>query len=191
MKRTTFTALGLVAITFVACNTEPKKEGTLATQKGAITQKVAVETTTQFEEKAMEDCIAYAKIMNDIKLMEAVALQREKDSIAAAELSLKEALAKAEAAKKKRASTPEALAKRAQEAELWFETNYGIAVKTYHPNYEGLRVKLTTEGIIYEVQMLVNGEWKEDPQLMNHLAKVKVTKELAPGKAVAITVKNA
>jgi len=186
MKRTTFTIAGLVAMTFIACNTETKKEVTSTTQ-----EKVAVETTTQFEEKAMEDCIAYAKIMNDIKLMEAAALQREKDSIAAAELSLKEALAKAEAAKKKRVATPEELAKRAQEAELWFETNYGIAVKTYHPNYEGLRVKLTTEGTIYEVQMLVNGEWKEDPQLMNHLAKVKVTKDLAPGKAVAIMVKNA
>ncbi len=191
MKRTTFTTLGLAAMTFIACNTETKKEVTPAVQEASITEKVAVETTTQFEEKSMEDCISYSKIVNDIKLLEAAELQRENDSIAAAELSLKEALAKAVAAQKKRESTPEALAKRAQEAELWFETNYASAMKTYNAQYEGLRIKLTTAGTIYEVAMLVNGEWKEDQQLMKHLGKVKVTKDLAPGKAVAITVKNA
>ena len=190
MKRTTFTAVGLVAMTFVACNTATKTE-TPTVQETAVTETVTRETTTQFEEKAMEDCIAYSKIMNDIKLLEAAELQQKTDSIEAAEISLKEALAKAVAAKKKRESTPEALAKRAQEAELWFETNYANAMKTYNAQYEGLRIKLTTEGTIYEVSSWVNGQWKNDQNLLKHLAKVKVNKGLAPGKAVAITVKNA
>ncbi|MBC8756844.1 hypothetical protein H2O64_19375 [Kordia sp. YSTF-M3] len=192
MKRTTFTALGLVAMTFVACNTSTKENTkTIVAEEVVITETIPQETTTQFEEKAMEDCISYSKILNDIKLMEIAEAQRVSDSIAAAELSLKESLAKAVAAQKKRAASPEELAKRAQEAELWFETNYASAMKTYNATYEGLRVKLTTEGTIYEVALLVNGEWKKDQQLMKHLAKVKVTNDLAPGKAVAITVKNA
>ncbi|QHI35807.1 hypothetical protein IMCC3317_11550 [Kordia antarctica] len=191
MKRTVFTAVGLVAMTFIACNTSTKESTTQKVQEVTITENVAQETTVQFEEKAMDDCIAYSKTLNDIKLMEAAEAQREIDSIAAAELSLKEALAKAELAERKRESTPEALAKSAKEAELWFETNYASALKTYNVQYDGLRVKLTTEGTIYEAALFVNGEWKEDQQLVKHLAKVKVAKELAPGKAVAITVKNA
>ena len=101
MKRTTFTAVGLVAMTFVACNTATKTE-TPTVQETAVTETVTRETTTQFEEKAMEDCIAYSKIMNDIKLLEAAELQQKTDSIEAAEISLKEALAKAVAAKKNR-----------------------------------------------------------------------------------------
>ncbi|EDP96126.1 hypothetical protein U8527_14540 [Kordia algicida OT-1] len=190
MKRTTFTVLGLAAMTFVACNTTPKQEVTPAV-KEVTKENIAVETTKQFEEKAMEDCIAYSKIVNDIKLMEAFEAQRVADSIAKAELELKEALAKAEEAKRKRASTPEALAKRAKEAELWFETNYANTVKAYNKNHEGLRVKLTTNGNIYEVALLVNGEWITDQKLMRELEKVEVSNELAPGKAVAITVKNA
>jgi hypothetical protein len=190
MKRTVFTAVGLVAMTFIACNTATEKNTKEVVEEVVITETVTQETTTQFEEKAMEDCIAYSKILNDIKLIEALEAQRLNDSIVAAEVSLKEALAKAEVVKKKRESTPEALAKRAQEAELWFQTNYASVMKTYNSNYKGLRIKLTTEGTIYEVALLVNGEWKEDKQLMKHLAKVKVTKDLAPGKAVAITVKN-
>lgn len=191
MKRTTFTTLGLAAMTFVACNTSTKKEAVKETQEANTVKNVAVETTTQFEEKAMEDCIAYSKIMNDIKLMEAAEAQKEADSIAEAELALKEALAKAEAVRKKRESTPEALARRAKEAELWFEANYANTVKLYNANHEGLRIKLTTEGTIYEVALWVNGTWKNDQKLKSELEKVQVTKALAPGKAVAITVKNA
>jgi hypothetical protein len=139
----------------------------------------------------MEDCIAYSKVLNDIKLMEAAEAQREADSIAKAELELKEALAKAEAARKKRESSPEYLAKKAKEAEVWFQTNYGEVVKAYEANFEGLRVKLTTKGDIYEVALFVNGAWKKDQELMKQLEKVKVNKALAPGKAVAITVKSA
>lgn len=190
MKRTTFTVLGLAAMTFVACNTAPKQEVT-PTVEAVTTENIAVETTVEFEEKAMEDCIAYSKIINDIKLMEVAEAQRLDDSITQVALELKEALAKAAAAKRKLESTPEALAKRAKEAELWFETNYANTVKAYNINHEGLRVKLTTEGDIYEVALFVNGEWIQDMKLMKELEKVEVSNELAPGKAVAITVKNA
>lgn len=191
MKRTTFTTLGVAAMTLIACNTSTKEVKTEKVQDLNKVENVAEETTTQFEEKALEDCIDYAKVVNDIKLMEAAEAQKVSDSIAKAELALEEALAKAEAAKKKRASTPEAIAKRAKEAELWFKANYESVVKAYNSNYEGLRVKLTTEGDIYEVALFVNGEWKKDQKLMKQLEKVEVTKDLAPGKAVAITVKNA
>ncbi|MFK7747530.1 MAG: hypothetical protein AB8B65_04015 [Kordia sp.] len=191
MKRTTFTTLGVAAMTLIACNTSTKE---VKTEKAAVPQKVenvAQETTTQFEEKAMEDCIAYSKIQNEIKLMEAMEAARVTDSIANAELALQETLAKAVAAQKKRESTPEALAKRAVEAELWFKANYESVVKAYKSNYDGLRVRLTTEGDVYEAALLINGEWKVDMKLMEKLEKVEVTKDLAPGKAVDITVKNA
>lgn len=191
MKRTVFTALGLVAMTFVACNTATEKNTKEVVKEVVIEETVTPETTTQFEEKALEDCIAYSKVLNDIKLMEIAEAQRINDSMVAAEISLKEALAKSVAAEKKRRSTPEALAKRAQEAELWFQTNYASAMKTYNTNYEGLRIKLTTEGTIYEVALFVNGEWKEDQNLMKYLEKIEVTEDFEPGKAVAITVKNA
>ncbi|MGH1384120.1 hypothetical protein [Kordia sp.] len=191
MKRTTFTTLGLAAMTLIACNTSTKEVKTEKVQDLNKVENVAEETTTQFEEKALEDCIAYSKVVNDIKLMEAAEAQKVADSIAKAELDLKEALAKAVEARKKRESTPEALAKRAKEAELWFKANYESVVKAYDSSYEGLRVKLTTEGDIYEVALFVNGEWKKDQKLMKQLEKVEVTKDLAPGKAIAITVKNA
>lgn len=191
MKRTTFTTLGLAAMTLIACNTSTKEVKTEKVQDLNKVENVAEETTAQFEEKALEDCIAYSKVVNDIKLMEAAEAQKVADSIAKAELDLKEALAKAVEARKKRESTPEALAKRAKEAELWFKANYESVVKAYDSSYEGLRVKLTTEGDIYEVALFVNGEWKKDQKLMKQLEKVEVTKDLAPGKAIAITVKNA
>ncbi|WP_420573979.1 hypothetical protein [Kordia sp.] len=191
MKRTTFTTLGVAAMTFIACNTATKENKTTEVQEVEVKETVATETTLQFEEKAMEDCIAYSKIVNDIKLMEIAEAQKIEDSIVKAELELKEALAKAAEAKRKRESTPEALAKRAKEAELWFKANYESIVKAYNSNYEGLKVKLTTEGNIYEVALFVNGEWKKDQKLMKQLEKVEVTKSLAPGKAIAITVKNA
>jgi hypothetical protein len=191
MKRTTFTAVGLVAMTFIACNTSTKEQQVENVQELKTTENIVEETTQEFEEKAMEDCIAYSKVLNDIKLMEAAEAQRKADSIAKAELELKEALAKAEAARKKRESSPEYLAKRAKEAELWFQTNYGEVVAAYNKNFEGLRVKLTTEGDIYEVALYVNGTWEKDQKLMQQLEKVEVNKEFAPGKAVAITVKNA
>jgi len=191
MKRTTFTVLGVAAMTFIACNTETKEVKAENVQDLNKVENIAEETTIQFEEKAMEDCIAYSKILNDIKLLEAQEAQKVADSIAKVELEMKESLAKAEAARKKRENTPEALARRAKEAELWFKTNYESVVKAYNSNYEGLKVKLTTEGDIYEVSLLENGEWKKDQKLMKQLEKVEVTKDLAPGKAIAITVKNA
>ncbi len=191
MKRTTFTVLGVAALTVMACNTPTKENKVEAVKTLNTIENVAVETTTQFEEQALEDCIAYAKMQDEIKLAEAAAAQREADSIAKAELALKEALAKAVAAKKQRESSPAYLAQKAQEAEAWFKANYGSVVKAYNSNYEGLRVKLTTEGDIYEVALFVNGEWIKDQNLLNQLEKVEVTNDFAPGKAVAITVKNA
>ena len=123
--------------------------------------------------------------------MESAAAARKADSIAKAELELKEALAKAEAARKQRESSPAYIAKRAQEAEAWFKANYETVVKAYNANYEGLRVKLTTEGDIYEVALFIDGEWKQDDNLMKQLENVKVTNEFEPGRAVSITVKNA
>lgn len=190
MKRTVFTAVGLVAMTFIACNTSTKENKAQEVAQPEVIESVVEETTTQFEEKAMEDCVAYARILNDIKLMEATEAQRREDSLAAAEKALKEALAKTEALKRKRASTPEALAKRAKEAEAWFEANYGEIVEAYAPKYKGLRVKMATDGEIYKVEMLVNGKWKKDQELLNRLTKIKVEKELAEGNAVSITVKN-
>jgi hypothetical protein len=193
MKRTVFTALGLVALTFIGCNLSTK-EATVVTEKEApvamITVATPTQTTSEFEAQALEECIAIAQMMDEVKLVEAAAEQKLNDSLVKAEEALKIALEKSIAAQKRRMETPEALAKRAQEAELWFETNYATAMEQYKANYEGLRINLTTDGVIYDVQMFVNGEWKKDQELMKHLAKVKVTKDLAPGKAVAITVKN-
>ncbi|AXG71771.1 hypothetical protein KORDIASMS9_04029 [Kordia sp. SMS9] len=191
MKRTTFTALGLAALTVIACNTATKENKVEAVKTLQPIENIVEETTTQFEEKAMEDCIAYAKMQDEIKLMEAAAAQREADSIATVELELKKALEKAVAAKKKRESSPAYLAQKAAEAEAWFKANYEGVVKAYDSNYEGLRVKLNTEGNIYEVALFVNGEWIKDQNLMKQLEKVEVTHEFEPGKAVAITVKNA
>jgi hypothetical protein len=191
MKRTTFTVLGLAAITFLACNTTTKENNVEEVKELQNTENVAEQTTTQFEEKALEECIAYAKIQDEIKLMEAAEAQRKADSIAKAELELKEALARAEAARKKRESSPAYIAQKAKEAELWFKANYESVVKAYKVNLEGLQVKMTTEGNIYEVLVYENGEWKQDEKLLEQLEKVEVTNEFAPGKAVAITVKNA
>ncbi|WP_298519528.1 hypothetical protein [uncultured Kordia sp.] len=191
MKRSTFTVLGVAAMTFVACNTNTKEVKTEKVEAINKVENVAEETTIQFEERSMEDCIAYSKILNDIKLLEAAEAQKEADSIAKAELDMKQALAKAEAARKKRESSPEYLAKRAKDAELWFKANYESVVKAYNSNYEGLKVKLTTEGDIYEVSLFLNGEWKKDQKLMEQLEKVEVSNDFEPGKAVAITVKNA
>lgn len=191
MKRATFTALGVAAMTFIACNTKTKEVQTESVQELNTVENIVEETTSQFEEKALEECIAYAQVLDDIKLMEAAAAQRKADSIAQAELELKEALAKAEAARKKRESSPVYLAERAKEAEAWFKANYENIVKAYDSNYEGLKVKLTTEGDIYEVSLFVNGEWIKDQDLLKQLEKVEVTNEFEPGRAVAITVKNA
>ncbi|MEM6720601.1 MAG: hypothetical protein AAF611_14835 [Bacteroidota bacterium] len=191
MKRSTFTVLGLVAMTFFACNTEKKEVKAENVQELNQVENIAEETTTQFEEKAMEDCIAFAKIQNEIKLMEAAEAQRKADSIAKAELDMQEAIAKAEAARKKRESSPAYLAQRAKDAEVWFKANYESVIKSYDPFYEGLRVKLTTEGDIYEVALFIEGEWRADQNLLNQLEKVEVTEDFEPGRAVAITVKNA
>lgn len=188
MKRTVFITLGFAAITFIACTTSVKKEEQHTVIKDK--QDEVVTTTTQFETQALEDCIAYSETMNELKLLEAAETARIADSIAAAELKLKEALAKAEAAKRKRESTPEMLAKRAKEAELWFQTNYGSVVKAHQTKFDGLRVKMTTEGTIYDVSLFVNGEWKTDEVLMDALQKVKVSNNIANGRAVAITVKS-
>lgn len=190
MKRTTFTVLGVAALTVMACNTSTKENKVEAVKTLQPIEYVVEETTTQFEEQAMEDCIAYVKMQDEIKLMEATAAQYEADSIAKAELALKQALAKAVAAKKKRESSPAYLAQKAAEAEAWFKANYGSVVKAYESNYQGLRVKLNTEGAIYEVALFVNGQWIKDQNLMKQLEKVQVSNEFAPGKAVAITVKN-
>lgn len=188
MKRITFITLGLTAISFIACNTTVKEEKKEV--PAPKTEKVVLETTTQFETQALEDCIDYSKTLNDLKLLQAAEAQRVADSIAAAELELKEALAKAEAAKRKRESTPEMLAKRAKEAELWFEENYASVVKAYNANFDGVRVKMNTEGTIYDVALFTNGEWKVDETLKSELQKVQVANNLAEGKAVAITVGN-
>ena len=191
MKRTTFTAVGLVAMTFIACNTSTKEQQVENVQELKTTENIVEETTQEFEEKAMEDCIDYAKVQNEMKLQSALEAQRIADSIAKAELEIQEAIAKAEAARKKRESSPEYLAKRAKEAEAWFKTNYESVVKAYDSNYEGFRVKLTTEGDIYEVALFVNGEWKNDDNLLKQLEQVEVTEQFELGRAVAITVKNA
>ena len=191
MKRTTFTLVGLAAMTFIACNTKTKEVKAENVEELNQVENIVEETTTEFEEKAMEDCIDYAKVQNEMKLQSALEAQRIADSIAKAELEIQEAIAKAEAARKKRESSPEYLAKRAKEAEAWFKTNYESVVKAYDSNYEGFRVKLTTEGDIYEVALFVNGEWKNDDNLLKQLEQVEVTEQFELGRAVAITVKNA
>ena len=71
MKRTTFTLLGLLALTFTACNFSTQKEVTEEKVAVETTIPVATETTSEFEAKALEECIAIAQAMDDIKLMEA------------------------------------------------------------------------------------------------------------------------
>lgn len=191
MKRTTFTVVGLVAMTLIACNTKTKEVKAENVEEQNKVENIVEETTTEFEEKAMEEYIDYAKAQNEIKLQAAAEAQRIADSIAKAELEIQEAIAKAEAARKKRESSPAYLAKRAAAAEAWFKTNYESVVKAYDSNYEGLRVKLTTEGDVYEVALFVNGEWKNDDNLLKQLEQVEVTEQFELGRAVAITVKNA
>lgn len=188
MKRTTFTVLGLVALAFTACNFSTKQEVTEEKVAIETTIPVATETTSEFEAKALEECIAIAQMMDEVKLLEAQTEQRLNDSLAQAEEELKLALEKSIAAKKKRARTPEQLAKEAREAELWFQENYASVMAKYDFHYKGLKIKFATDGAMYDVQTLVNGEWKKDEKLLQILEKVEVNKDLDLGNAVSITV---
>jgi len=190
MKRTVFTALGLVTLGFTACNFSTK-EATQTTQAAVAietTIPVATQTTSEFEAKALEECIAIAQTMDNVKLMEAQAEQRLNDSLAQAAEELKLALEKSIEAKKRRARTPEQLTKEAREAELWFQENYASTMEKYDFHYKGLRIKFATDGAMYDVQTLVNGEWKKDKDLLEILEKVEVNKDLDLGNAVSITV---
>ncbi|WP_430408994.1 hypothetical protein [Kordia sp.] len=191
MKRTVFTALGLVALAFTACNfstNETKETTAVVGEEMATVVPVATQTTSEFEAQALEECIAIAQAMDEIKLMEAQAEQQLNDSLMEVTEELKLALQKSIAAEKKRARTPEQLAKGAREAELWFQENYASVVTKYDANYKGLKIKFATDGVLYDVQTLVNGEWKKDLKLMDILTKVKVNKELGLENAVSITV---
>ncbi len=64
-------------------------------------------------------------------------------------------------------------------------------MEKYNLNYKGLRIKFATNGEMYDVQTLVNGEWKKDKKLMQILEKVEVKKDLSLGNAVSITVSQA
>lgn len=193
MKRTTFTVLGLVALAFTACNFSTNETTKTTQEEVAVETTIPVETqtTSEFEAKALEECIAIAQMMDEVKLMEAQAEQRLNDSLAKAEKELAIALEKSIAAKKKRARTPEQLAKEAKKAELWFQENYASVMEKYNLNYKGLRIKFATNGEMYDVQTLVNGEWKKDKKLMQILEKVEVKKDLSLGNAVSITVSQA
>lgn len=191
MKRTTFTLLGLATLAFTACNFSSPKEVTQEKVSVATTIPMTTETTSEFEAKALEECIAIAQRMDDIKLMEAQEKQRLNDSLVEAEKALKDALAKSIAAKKKKARTPAQLAKGAREAELWFQENYAAVMEKYDFKYKGVKIKFATNGKMYDVQTLVNGEWKKDEKLFKILEKVEVTKDLYLGNAVSITVSKA
>ncbi|WP_298420199.1 hypothetical protein [uncultured Kordia sp.] len=188
MKRTTFTVLGLVALAFTACNFSTKQEVTEEKVAVETTIPVATETTSEFEAKALKECIAIAQMMDEVKLMEAQAEQRLNDSLVKAEEELRLALEKSIAAKEERARTPEQLAKEAKRAERWFQENYASVMEKNNLNYKGLRIKFATNGEMYDVLTLVNGEWKKDEKLLKILEKVEVNKDLSIGNAVSITV---
>ena len=191
MKRTVFTALGLVTLAFTACNFSTKEATQVTQEKVAVVETtipVATQTTSEFEAKALEECIAIAQTMDYVKLVEAQTEQRLNDSITQAAAELKLALEKSIAAKKRRARTPEQLTKEAREAELWFQDNYASTMEKYDFHYKGLRIKFATDGAMYDVQTLVNGEWKKDEKLLEILEKVEVNKDLDLGNAVSITV---
>ncbi|WP_046759102.1 hypothetical protein [Kordia jejudonensis] len=188
MKRTTFTVLGLVALAFTACNFSTNEKAQVPQEEVAITIPVETQTTSEFEAKALEECIAIAQAMDEIKLMEAQAEQRLNDSLVQAEEELKIALAKSIEAEKKRARTPEVLAQEAKKAELWFQENYASVMEKYDSDYKGLKIKFATNGAMYDVQKLVDGAWKKDEKLLQILEKVQVNNDLDLGNAVSIIV---
>ena len=103
MKRTAFTALGLSVMLFLACNFSSEQEVTERKEDLETTSSIPMETTSEFEAKALDECIVIVQRINEQKLKKAHEAQRLRENLAKAEKALNKALEKSIAVIKKRA----------------------------------------------------------------------------------------
>lgn len=77
-----------------------------------------------------------------------------------------------------------------KKTKTWLNDNFEAIIQKYLKKYDGLRVSVNTKGIIYKIEVLVDGVWVSNEVLLEKILKISVKETLTIAKNVTITLKN-